>query len=150
REKRAHQGLNRLLDHFIALVGVGLELIDFDAVILAAFDALRMGAVPEDRDRAACVERELMMAAHLDQLRGLDRLVLARPDIQRAQDWLLGIIRFHHGSLVEKMNFKNEKMTGKISFFPENLIVCAEALPATPSRRVRAFPRAPTPARPRS
>ena len=77
-------------------MAVGFQLIDLDAVVLPLFNALGMGTVPKDGDGAAGVERQLMMAGHLDKLRRFDRLVVPRRQLQSTQRLLFCGIWLHH------------------------------------------------------
>jgi hypothetical protein len=78
----AHKGFDGLLHHFIAFVAVRLQLVDFDCVILVGGDALPVGAVPEDGDRAPRVQRQLVVSCDLYQFGGLDRLAARRGDLE--------------------------------------------------------------------
>jgi hypothetical protein len=65
---------------FISASTVRLQIVDLDGVVPALFHALAVRVVPEDRNRAPGIQRQLVMPRDLDQLGRLDGLAAPRCD----------------------------------------------------------------------
>ena len=84
-EDHAHHGDDRFLDHLIALVVVGLQVVDLDHIVLPLLHPLKVRVVPEDGDRAPRIQGQALMSRDLDKLSGLHRLLAAGLEVEDPQ-----------------------------------------------------------------